>query len=65
MKVRMTGMKLNSENRFHSRKQTRNISQNTVQQDIYEQTKIVIQYFESHNIPYHIVNGIAIRDDDE
>lgn len=26
---------------------------------------MVIEYFESHNIPYHMVNGIAIRDDDE
>jgi hypothetical protein len=25
---------------------------------------MVIEYFEAHNIPYHMVNGIAIRDDD-
>ena len=61
----MSGMKLHSKNQFHLGNKTFNISQNTVQQDIDEQTKMVTQYFESHNIPYHMVNGIAIRDDDE
>lgn len=57
-------MKLDSDCQFPMRKQTGNISQNIVQQDIDDGTKMVIEYFESHNIPYHMINRIAIRDED-
>ena len=38
--------------------------QNIVLQDIDEETRMVIEYFEEHNIPCHMVNDFAIRDDD-
>ena len=40
-----------------------NKEQDTLHNIIDEQTKIVVQFFEDNNIPYHMEHRIAIRDD--
>ena len=60
----MNGIKRSLVNQNHLKKQTGNTLQDIVKQRIDNETRMVIEYFEAHNIPYHMVNGIAIRDDD-
>ena len=57
-------MKRSLVNQNHLKKQTGNTLQDIVEQSIDNETRMVIEYFETHNLPYHMVNGIAIRDDD-
>ena len=57
-------MKRSLVNQNHLKKQTGNTLQDIVEQSIDNETRMVIEYFEAHNLPYHMVNGIAIRDDD-
>ena len=60
----MNDMKRSLVNQNHLKKQTGNTLEDIVKQSIDNETRMVIEYFEAHNIPYHMVNGIAIRDDD-
>ena len=56
-------MKRSLVNQNHLKKQTGNTLQDIVEQSIDNETRMVIEYFETHNLPYHMVNGIDIRDD--
>lgn len=57
-------MKSTMVNRHHSNHKTGNISRSIAHSVIDEETAYVINYFKEHNIPYHLENGIAIRDDE-
>lgn len=38
-------------------------TQKDINKIIDEETKYVTEYFKEHNIPYHLENGIPIRED--
>ena len=63
MERRINGMKSNTQNPKNLNQLTGNTSKDIVQQSIDEETKYVIEYFNANNIPFHMENGIAIRDD--
>ena len=57
----MNDIKRSLVNQNHLKKQTGNTLEDIVKQSIDNETRMVIEYFETHNIPYHMVNGTLLE----